>query len=170
MHTFKLCMGCRQACTQISCLDVWDIGVCNLQSAIINIFEANYRVYDNILMHWYNIWLQYKFCWVTVVCKIVSLNPLFCNTVVTAQDLVPEIIDSGPMCIIDLFQNKSVAYLTHRNESSWSYVIWPKVSKYYSLTFPRHTPGISQTYPRHSKPKRNYNSHYGNGVVAIFTS
>ena len=38
MHTFKLCMGCRQACTQISCLDVWDIGVCNLQSAIINIF------------------------------------------------------------------------------------------------------------------------------------
>ena len=28
----------------------------------------------------------------------------------TVQDLVPEIIDSGPMCITDLFQNKSVAY------------------------------------------------------------
>ena len=55
MHTFKLCMGCRQPCTQISCLDIWDIGVCNLQNAIINIFEAKYRVYDNILMHWYNI-------------------------------------------------------------------------------------------------------------------
>jgi hypothetical protein len=26
------------------------------------------------------------------------------------QDTVPEIIDSGPMCITDLFQNKSVAY------------------------------------------------------------
>ena len=24
--------------------------------------------------------------------------------------VVPEIIDSGPMCIIDLFQNKSVEY------------------------------------------------------------
>ena len=27
------------------------------------------------------------------------------------RDTVPEIIDSGPMCITDLCQNKSVAYL-----------------------------------------------------------
>ena len=27
-----------------------------------------------------------------------------------AQDTVPEIIDSGPMCITDLFQNKYLAY------------------------------------------------------------
>ena len=28
----------------------------------------------------------------------------------TTRDIVPETIDSGPMCITDLFQNKSVAY------------------------------------------------------------
>ena len=27
-----------------------------------------------------------------------------------AQDTVPEIIDSGPMCITDLFQDKYLAY------------------------------------------------------------
>ena len=26
------------------------------------------------------------------------------------RDLVPEIIDSGPMCVTDIFQNTSVAY------------------------------------------------------------
>ena len=29
---------------------------------------------------------------------------------VKVRDLVPEVFDSGPMCITDLFQNKSVAY------------------------------------------------------------
>ena len=30
------------------------------------------------------------------------------------RDIVSEIIDSGPMCITDLFQNKSVAYFNPR--------------------------------------------------------
>ena len=40
MHT-SCAWGCWQACTQISCLDVWDIGVCNLQNAIINILKPS---------------------------------------------------------------------------------------------------------------------------------
>ena len=31
-----------------------------------------------------------------------------CNSI--GRDLVPEIIDSGPICNTDIFQNKSVAY------------------------------------------------------------
>ena len=31
---------------------------------------------------------------------------------VEKRDKVPEIIDSGPMCTTNVFQNKSVAYLT----------------------------------------------------------
>ena len=34
----------------------------------------------------------------------------------TIRDLVPEIIDSGPMCISDLFQNKSLAYFITQNK------------------------------------------------------
>ena len=30
------------------------------------------------------------------------------------RDLVPEIIDSGPMCITDLFQNKYLAYFKQK--------------------------------------------------------
>ena len=33
------------------------------------------------------------------------------NQRLKSRDIVPEIIDSGPMCIKDLFQNKSI--LTH---------------------------------------------------------
>ena len=32
------------------------------------------------------------------------------QTLDVSRDIVPEIIDSGPMCITELFQNKSVAY------------------------------------------------------------
>ena len=42
-------------------------------------------------------------------------------------DLVPEIIDSGPMYITDLFQNKSVAYFNRP-------VFQPKI-KYFPKTF-----------------------------------
>jgi hypothetical protein len=33
------------------------------------------------------------------------------------RDIVPEIIDSGPMCITDLFQNKSVAYFNPKKNT-----------------------------------------------------
>ena len=29
---------------------------------------------------------------------------------IESRDTVPETVDSGPICIIDLFQNKSLAY------------------------------------------------------------